>query len=194
MRSAQTEGSCGGQSPSSPTSRASRRLTNQGRHRGVRGDSEAQIKCLTSIHPSKPSPSIREQGRPSPTPPPAITSTPALRPRELLRRVDKGFLKTRQPVTAEEWRGCGSREPPTVHTYTQIVRVGLSTVRHEQGRWPASSWTMTALAGGLPRMMRPSPHQNYARGGYSLEGRSNSWCLLTISWSRKSCRSSILKR
>uniref|UniRef100_A0A8C7X6P0 Paired box 3a n=2 Tax=Oryzias TaxID=8089 RepID=A0A8C7X6P0_9TELE len=28
---------------------------------------------------------------------------------------------------------------------------------------------MTALAGGLPRMMRPSPHQNYPRGGYSLE-------------------------
>lgn len=30
---------------------------------------------------------------------------------------------------------------------------------------------MTALAGGLPRMMRPSPHQNYPRGGYSLEGK-----------------------
>ncbi|KAE8290965.1 Paired box protein Pax-3 HuP2 [Larimichthys crocea] len=28
---------------------------------------------------------------------------------------------------------------------------------------------MTALAGGLPRMMRPTPHQNYPRGGYSLE-------------------------
>ncbi|XP_062261348.1 paired box protein Pax-3-like isoform X7 [Platichthys flesus] len=28
---------------------------------------------------------------------------------------------------------------------------------------------MTALAGGLPRMMRPSPHQNFPRGGYSLE-------------------------
>uniref|UniRef100_A0A3Q2ZAN3 Paired box 3a n=1 Tax=Hippocampus comes TaxID=109280 RepID=A0A3Q2ZAN3_HIPCM len=28
---------------------------------------------------------------------------------------------------------------------------------------------MTALAGGLTRMMRPGPHQNYARGGYSLE-------------------------
>ncbi|XP_054624183.1 paired box protein Pax-3a [Dunckerocampus dactyliophorus] len=28
---------------------------------------------------------------------------------------------------------------------------------------------MTALAGGLTRMMRPSPHQNYPRGGYSLE-------------------------
>ncbi|GLD58547.1 paired box protein Pax-3-like isoform X1 [Lates japonicus] len=28
---------------------------------------------------------------------------------------------------------------------------------------------MTALAGGLPRMMRPAPHQNYPRGGYSLE-------------------------
>lgn len=31
---------------------------------------------------------------------------------------------------------------------------------------------MTALAGGLPRMMRPSPHQNYPRGGYSLEGKT----------------------
>ncbi|CAG07684.1 unnamed protein product, partial [Tetraodon nigroviridis] len=31
---------------------------------------------------------------------------------------------------------------------------------------------MTALAGGLPRMMRPSPHQNYPRGAYSLEGVS----------------------
>lgn len=30
---------------------------------------------------------------------------------------------------------------------------------------------MTALAGGLPRMMRPTPHQNYPRGGYSLEGK-----------------------
>ncbi|KAI9522271.1 hypothetical protein NQZ68_037751 [Dissostichus eleginoides] len=28
---------------------------------------------------------------------------------------------------------------------------------------------MTALAGGLPRMMRPTPHQNFPRGGYSLE-------------------------
>ncbi|XP_035025158.1 paired box protein Pax-3a isoform X2 [Hippoglossus stenolepis] len=28
---------------------------------------------------------------------------------------------------------------------------------------------MTALAGGLPMMMRPTPHQNYPRGGYSLE-------------------------
>uniref|UniRef100_A0A674AN43 Paired box 3a n=1 Tax=Salmo trutta TaxID=8032 RepID=A0A674AN43_SALTR len=28
---------------------------------------------------------------------------------------------------------------------------------------------MTALAGGIPRMMRPNPHQNYPRGGYSLE-------------------------
>ncbi|XP_072297525.1 paired box protein Pax-3a isoform X2 [Eucyclogobius newberryi] len=28
---------------------------------------------------------------------------------------------------------------------------------------------MTALAGGLPRMMRPAPHQNYPRGAYSLE-------------------------
>lgn len=32
---------------------------------------------------------------------------------------------------------------------------------------------MTALAGGLPRMMRPSPHQNYPRGGYSLEGEAH---------------------
>ncbi|CDQ69753.1 unnamed protein product [Oncorhynchus mykiss] len=28
---------------------------------------------------------------------------------------------------------------------------------------------MTALAGGIPRMMRPTHHQNYPRGGYSLE-------------------------
>ncbi|XP_041949729.1 paired box protein Pax-3-like isoform X2 [Alosa alosa] len=28
---------------------------------------------------------------------------------------------------------------------------------------------MTALAGGIPRMMRPTPPQNYPRGGYSLE-------------------------
>uniref|UniRef100_A0A1A8SG92 Paired box gene 3a n=1 Tax=Nothobranchius rachovii TaxID=451742 RepID=A0A1A8SG92_9TELE len=28
---------------------------------------------------------------------------------------------------------------------------------------------MTALAGGLPRMMRPAPHQNYPRGGFPLE-------------------------
>ncbi|XP_067108663.1 paired box protein Pax-3-like isoform X1 [Osmerus mordax] len=28
---------------------------------------------------------------------------------------------------------------------------------------------MTALAGGIQRMMRPTPHQNYPRGGYSLE-------------------------
>lgn len=33
------------------------------------------------------------------------------------------------------------------------------------------SGNMTALAGGLPRMMRPTPHQNYPRGGYSLEGK-----------------------
>jgi len=30
---------------------------------------------------------------------------------------------------------------------------------------------MTALAGGLQRMMRPTPHQNYPRAGYSLEGK-----------------------
>uniref|UniRef100_A0A8B9JHX6 Paired box 3a n=1 Tax=Astyanax mexicanus TaxID=7994 RepID=A0A8B9JHX6_ASTMX len=32
---------------------------------------------------------------------------------------------------------------------------------------------MAALAGGIPRMMRPTPPQNYPRGGYSLEGRRN---------------------
>lgn len=34
------------------------------------------------------------------------------------------------------------------------------------------SGIMTALAGGLPRMMRPTPHQNFPRGGYSLEGKT----------------------
>ncbi|GAA6070321.1 paired box protein Pax-3a isoform X1, partial [Tachysurus ichikawai] len=28
---------------------------------------------------------------------------------------------------------------------------------------------MAALAGGIPRMVRPTPPQNYPRGGYSLE-------------------------
>lgn len=30
---------------------------------------------------------------------------------------------------------------------------------------------MTALAGGISRMMRPMPPQNYPRGGFSLEGK-----------------------
>lgn len=68
---------------------------------------------------------------------------PLPRPREILRGVEEGFLRTRQPVTPEEWRGCGLREgeePLTVHTlYTYILCVWgiINHIRQEQGRSPA---------------------------------------------------------
>lgn len=188
-----------GQSPSSPGPQTSGRLTNQGRQRGVRGDSEAQIKCLTSIHPSKPSPSIREQGRH----PPATwsTSTPHLG-RALCCDASKrdfsgrGNLLLPRSGEAAVWERAKYRWQ-YIYIYIYIV---CACVRdhycyyyynyqpHNKSkdvRLQWSSGTMTALAGGLPRMMRPSPHQNYPRGGYSLEGRSNSWCLRRTVWSRK---------
>lgn len=54
--------------------------------------------------------------------------------------------------------------------------MGLKATKQRQLRFKEfpdrKSGVMTALAGGLPRMMRPTPHQNYPRGGYSLEGKT----------------------
>lgn len=34
---------------------------------------------------------------------------------------------------------------------------------------------MTALAGSIPRMMRPTLAQNYPRSGFPLEGKASHW-------------------
>ncbi|KAI4902760.1 hypothetical protein NFI96_015284 [Prochilodus magdalenae] len=39
---------------------------------------------------------------------------------------------------------------------------------------------MAALAGGIPRMMRPTPPQNYPRGGYSLEVRDQIYIIIIV--------------
>ncbi|TWW73263.1 Paired box protein [Takifugu flavidus] len=73
--------------------------------------------------------------------------------------VQRGFLQEGRPVTAAE-------EPRRTGSVVGFKRANRSIKGVCLTQEPGG---MTALAGGFPRMMRPSPHQNYPRGGYSLE-------------------------
>jgi len=55
-----------------------------------------------------------------------------------------------------------------------------SSIKCSWTRFLSCRGDMTALAGGISRMMRPTPPQNYPRGGYSLEGK----VLASLPWLR----------
>lgn len=59
------------------------------------------------------------------------------------------------------WTGPAWLSEPTVNSAVKWPRCRSLGIRD-----------MAALAGGIPRMVRPTPPQNYPRGGYSLEGRA----------------------
>lgn len=111
-----------------------------------------QIKCWTCIHPRKSSPSTSAG---------VSLSTCASTPAPISQRSRGAFSRRSDLLLAQRKPGKAVLSLGFKQESKQIKGVCLT---QELG-------VMTALAGGLPRMMRPSPHQNYPRGGYSLEGK-----------------------
>lgn len=156
VRSMQTEVAVV-QSESSDSPWTSGSAANQkGGARSQRGQPR-QIKCWTCIYPRKSSPSTSAG---------ASLSTCATTPAPISQRSRgafsrRGDLLLQHTNPGEAALSLGFKQE-SKQTSKHIKSVCLT---QEPG-------VMTALAGGLPRMMRPSPHQNYPRGGYSLEGNT----------------------
>lgn len=137
------------QSESSDSPWTSGSAANQkGGARSQRGQPR-QIKCWTCFHPRKSSFNLRW----------SLTQHLRL---QLHQPASRGFQQEGRaaPPAGRSGSSLGFKQ---ANKQTNKLRKSVCLTQ-EPG-------AMAALAGGLPRMMRPSPHQNYPRGGYSLEGK-----------------------